>query len=186
MDINLNYEIRRAIIGGLIAAVVSWGGAYALGQVSGYEARELLESSLPSFTTLCNTTILASATILALLLTALGVSNNSKQKIKSLFYQRIRKIAQFDIVLFVTSMVVLLLLNVPIAKTEEIPSSWFDNVYLATLIISSIIGGLLITVMLMLYSAVTDLIVIFGLDPDEHPMLEEQADEAEKELSESK
>lgn len=184
MDINFNYEVRKAIVGGAIATLISLGGSFALGRVSGYEAKALIESSVPSFTTLCNTSILASATILALLLTALGVSRNSKQNIKSLFYQRIRRVAQFDLVLFITSMIVLLFLNIPIAKSEEIPSSWFDNVYLATLVTSSIIGGMLITVMLMLYSSVSDLIVIFGMHPDDHPMLEEKAEEAEEELAE--
>lgn len=179
-QINLDYETRRAILGGFIAMAITLVGAYLLGHLSGYEAKMLIEASIPSFNMLCNTVILASATILALLLTALGLSARSNQKLKRAFYQRIRRIAQFDTMLFVMSMLIFLILNIPIVESEEIPTQWFYRLYLISLGAASLIGGFLITVVLMLYNTVLDMIVIFGIRPEEHPLIELEQEDAEE------
>lgn len=57
---------RRALIGGILATIITLIGPYVLGNISGYEAKVLIKSSLDGINTLCNTIVLASATILAL------------------------------------------------------------------------------------------------------------------------
>ena len=66
---KLSRYTKRAILGGLIALTVIGIGTFMLGRLSGYEARELIKSSIGGLNTLCNTIALASATILALMLT---------------------------------------------------------------------------------------------------------------------
>lgn len=53
---------------------------FSVGELSGDEAKVLIKNSLEGLSMLCNTIILASATILTLLLTLLGLSTGSKLK----------------------------------------------------------------------------------------------------------
>lgn len=89
----MNPNVKRAFMGGSIAAAVTLGGAWIIGRISGAEATQLLQQSIPGINTLCNTVILASATILALILTLLGMSINSDTKLKNSHYKRILEIA---------------------------------------------------------------------------------------------
>ena len=83
--------INGPIIGGIIMFVLAGVGVFALGSISGYEAKQLIETSLSGLNMLCNTVTLASATILALLLTLLGVSTNSNSNLKKDHYQQVLK-----------------------------------------------------------------------------------------------
>lgn len=179
---------QTSIYGGLIATLFTGIAVFFLGNVSGYEAKILLKDSLSGLNILCNTIVLASATILALLLTLLSVSSGSKTALKKRHYQQVLSIAKFDVILFISALIMFQLFNIPIIESEKVPTSWYEVIYWATLLFSSIISGMMITVILMLYTAVTNLIAIIGLGED-HPMLsKEKADEKieeEKETLES-
>jgi len=58
-----------------------------------------------------------------------------------------------------------------------VPTTWFDIIYWATLISTSLISGLMIVVILMLYNAVTNLIAIIGLDKDNEIVHNEETKE---------
>ena len=81
-----------------------------------------METTLSRLQALCNTVILASATILALVLTLLGLSTGTDTKRKPVFYQRIQQLAFSDALVFVAAMPVFLLLNIPI---KDAPSPWW-------------------------------------------------------------
>ncbi|MFB9053840.1 hypothetical protein ACFFVB_12205 [Formosa undariae] len=165
---------KNAIYGGLLASVFTGVGIFFLGNVSGYEAKHLLKVSLNSLNMLCNTIVLASATILALLLTLLSVSDGSKNTLKKRHYQQVLSIAKFDVVLFISALILFQFFNIPIAESENVPTSWFKIIYWTTLSSTSIISGMMITVILMLYNAVTNLIAIIGLGDEEHPLLSKE------------
>ncbi len=74
---NFIVKNQRANYGGLAAAIFTGLGAFLLGDISGYEAKSLITTSLSGINMLCNTIVLASATILALLLTLLGISTGT-------------------------------------------------------------------------------------------------------------
>ncbi|MHA7943994.1 hypothetical protein ACJOV8_013040 [Formosa sp. 3Alg 14/1] len=169
---------KNAMYGGLLASVFTGIGIFFLGNVSGYEAKHLLKVSLNSLNMLCNTIVLASATILALLLTLLSVSDDSKTALKKKHYQQVLSIAKFDVILFISALILFQFFNIPIAESENVPTSWFKIIYWTTLASTSIISGMMITVILMLYNAVTNLIAIIGLGDEEHPLLsKEDADD---------
>lgn len=174
---------KNAIYGGAIATLFTGTGIFLLGNVSGYEAKNLLRASLSGHNMLCNTIVLASATILALLLTVLSVSNSSKNSIKKRHYQQVLNIAKFDVILFISTLILFQFFNIPIMESDNVPTSWFDIIYWATLASTSIISGMMITVILMLYTAVTNLIAIIGLGED-HPMISKE--EADKKIDEKK
>ncbi|MGB7395957.1 MAG: hypothetical protein WA913_16345, partial [Pricia sp.] len=87
---------KRALLGGAISLTVILAGTFLLGRLSGYEAKVLIKNSLDGLNTLCNTIALASATILALLLTLLSLSSSSKSELKKDHYQNVLQIARLD------------------------------------------------------------------------------------------
>ncbi len=161
---------KRALLGGTVSACIIGLGVFVLGNVSGYEAKHLLNASLPGINMLCNTIILASATILALLLTSLGISSGIESKLKDQHYYEILNIAKIDTVLFIGVLILFQLFNIPITEAENVPTQWFKIIYWATLLASSIISGAMVVVILMLYNTVTNIVIIVGLGK-EHPLI---------------
>ena len=180
-----NFIIRNklSLYGGIATTLFTGLGALMLGNISGYEAKSLLESSLSGFIMLCNTIILASATILALLLTLLGISTGTKTKIKAAHYNQVLNIAKFDTVLFIGALILFQLFNIPITESDNITIGWFTYIYWTTLFFSSILCGLMVTVILLLYTTVTNIITIVGLGKEHYLISQDEVEEEEKEKS---
>ncbi|WAC01844.1 hypothetical protein N7U66_18515 [Lacinutrix neustonica] len=169
--LNLSIYNKRALFGGLLATIIIGLGAYGLGNISGYEAKSLITTSLPGINALCNTIVLGSATILALLLTLLSISSSSKSKLTEEHYKHVLLIAKIDTIVFVSAMIVFQLMNIPVTEAENVPNSWFTSIYYISLGLSAILSGGLITVVLMLYNTVASIIKIVGLGIKDHPLL---------------
>ncbi len=167
---NLSKYTKRAFIGGLISMFVILLGTILLGRLSGYEAKELIKNSVGGMNTLCNTIALASATILALLLTLLGLSSTSKSKLKKDHYHHILQIAKLDTIVFIAAVITFLLFNLPITESDNVPPSWFSTLYYMSLTVSSILSASLIVVVLMLYNTVVNIVKIVGLGMTDHPL----------------
>ena len=165
---------KRSIYGGTAAAIFTGLGVFLLGNLSGYEAKQLIASSLPGVNMLCNTIILGSATILALLLTVLGVSTGSKSNLKKAHYKQVLLIAKLDTIVFVVALVLFQFFNIPITEAENVEITWYVAIYWSTLILSSIISGMMITVILMLYTTITNIIHIVGLGEDHYLISEDE------------
>ncbi|MDY0779334.1 hypothetical protein [Tenacibaculum sp. IB213877] len=164
LSLKLTRYMKRAILGGVIALGVLSVGAYIIGHVSGYEAKVLLQKSLSGINVLSNTIILASATILALLLTVLGLSSNINNKLKKAHYHHILLVAKFDTVVFIASLVSFLIFNLPITESDNVPQNWFTIIYYTTLGVSSVLGSSLIVVVIMLYNTISSMIRTIGLN----------------------
>lgn len=106
--------------------------------------------------------MLSLITVLALILTLLGLSSSAETKLKWVHYQRIKQIALVDMITFIAAVLFYLLLNVPIQETDSGTLGWFYGLYYAALIISSLLAGAVITVVLMLYNAVRNIIYAIG------------------------
>lgn len=165
-----NNHTRRALLGGLVSLFIILLGSLLLGELSGYEAKILIKKSLSGLNTLCNTIALASATILALLLTVLSISSNSKPKLKKDHYIHILQIAKLDTAVFIAAVISFLLLNLPITESDNVPDNWYNYIYYSSLSISSILSSGLIVVVLMLYNIIVDMIQIIGLKRYDHPL----------------
>lgn len=161
---------KRAIWGGVFSLLFMLVGSILLGNLSGYEAKILIKNSLSGLNTLCNTIVLASATILALLLTLLGLSTESKSRLKKDHYVHVMQIARFDTIVFVVSLLSFLLFNLPVTESENVPQEWFTIIYYIALSISALISASLIVVVLMLYNTVVNIIKIIGLGVSDHPL----------------
>lgn len=179
---------RKALYGGIITTIIIALGVFLLGNISGYEAKKLLTSSMQGLNMLCNTIVLGSATILALLLTLLGISTGTDTKLKKDHYKQVLNIAKFDTVLFISALVLFQFFNIPITEADNVVVSWYKYIYWATLFSSSIISGMMVTTVLMLYGTVSNIIAIVGLKMNDHNLLindkdidqEEDATEEEK------
>lgn len=183
MDINISGYTKRAIIGGVISLAFIGLGTLMLGNLSGYEAKVLIKSSLTGLNTLCNTIVLASATILALMLTLLGVSSGTNSKLKNDHYMHIMQIAKLDTAIFIASLLFFLVFNLPVTESENIPESYFDAIYYITIGVSAILSSALIVVVLMLYNTIINIIKIIGLGITDHPLIK-SSDSNEKENQE--
>lgn len=168
---------KRALLGGAISLAIILSGTFLLGKLSGYEAKILIRNSLTGMNTLCNTIALASATILALLLTLLGISSSSKSKLKKDHYRHILQIAKLDTFVFVAAVITFLIFNLPITESESLPYNWFNFVYYISLAISSVLSSLLIMVVLMLYNTIVNIIKIVGLGIMDHPLVSKEVEE---------
>ena len=100
------------------------------------------------------------ATVLALMLTLLSFSQNSERKLRGYHYDRIWWIARFSAGVFIAALVLLMALNVPISNAEETFAGLYSKVYIVLLVYAALIGGFMITIVLLLYQAARDIIVI--------------------------
>ncbi len=178
--VKLSKYNQRSLYGGLIAAIITGTGVFLLGNVSGYEAKNLITSSLPGINMLCNTIALASATILALLLTLLGISSGSSSKLKKEHYLQVMAIAKLDTILFVISIILFQVFNIPITESDELPTTWYSNIYWATLFLSSLLSGGIVSVIFMLYNTVINMIKIVGLGEKDHPLVFHEDDKEDE------
>lgn len=164
--------MKRAFVGGLVSTIVVGIGTYILGELSGYKAKELLSSSLSGINMLCNTVILGSSTILALMLTLLSLSRATKSRLSHEHYNHVLMVARIDTILIVAAVITFLLLNLPITESDQVPTSWYSIVYYTSLGISAILGGGFIAVVTMLYGTIANVIAIVGFKQTDHPLVE--------------
>ena len=169
---RLRADLRVAAVGGLAAALVMAGIAVTVGNVGAGEARSLLESSVPTVRTFCSTVMVVCASTLALMLTLLGLTTNTDSDIKGGHFERVRQIALVDAAAFSGATLLLLALVVPFGEATEIPAPWYVGVYYATALGAAVLGGAVVSVMILLYAAIRDLILTFG-PGDESPLLDE-------------
>lgn len=180
--IKINQSSKRAIIGGIVSAVFAGTGYFFIGNISEYEAKQLIQSSIPGVNMLCNTVVLASATIMALLLTLLGLSSGSDSKLNTTHYRQVKILGKWDASLFITAIIFFQVTNIPIVEADNVPTDWYNTMYWATLVLSSILVGGIVTVILMLYSTIKAMVDILGYGKTDHPLI---ATEDEQENSEA-
>ncbi|WPY99810.1 hypothetical protein [Christiangramia sp. OXR-203] len=178
---NFFSDNRKAIYGGIVATVFTGIGIFLLGQLSGYEAKKLIESSHSGLNMLCNTITLASATILTLLLTLLGISTGTESKLKNEHYYQVLDIAKLDTVLIISALVMFQLFNIQITEADNVPMTWYSTIYWASLCCTSILSGMMITVVLMLYTTINTIIHIVGLKNDHRLITTEEEEEKNEE-----
>lgn len=172
--------MKRAVAGGAVSTLFMAIGTFILGEVSGYQAKALLTTSLSGINMLCNTVILGASTILALMLTLLSLSRAAESHLSKTHYRHVLAIARADTILIIVAIITFMLLNLPITETEEVPNSWYATIYYISLGMAAIIGGGFIAVITMLYGTIANVILIVGLRVTDHPLVDNE-DEKEKE-----
>lgn len=181
MKSSTNTIMKRAVIGGIVSTFFMATGTFIIGEITGYEAKELIATSLSGINMLCNTVILGASTILALMLTLLSLSRAAKSHLSKTHYRHVLTIAKVDTVLIIVAIITFMMLNLPITESRELPNSWFTVIYYVCLIMAAIIGGGFIAVVTMLYGTIANVILIVGLRVTDHPLVDDdQEDRKEK------
>jgi hypothetical protein len=152
-------EFGWALAGGAFAAGGVFVVAALVGRVSSFEARRLVEALKPTATFAASTYIGAGATVLALVATMVAFTITHESEFRPSFYRRIGLIARLTTVLIVTGIALLTTLAVPVAETEA-TATGYVTLYWGVLLLSSVGGGLTVTIVLMLNYAVRGLIAL--------------------------
>lgn len=172
---------RNSLIGGFLAGAIALSGQWLVGQVySGWEARQLLESVISSALYFGSATVTGSATILALMLTMLGLTNTTDGEFDSIFFKRIERIGLLSTITLIAGVLLMLFLSVPVQESKDVPASWYKIIYYVLISYIAILSGLIVGVVLMLFNAIRSLIDVVKPSADE-----DQKDAEEREKSES-
>lgn len=167
---QLQADTKRAVIGGSLAAAITGIGGWLVGEATGGEGHMLLNMTLETTRNFCGTVTLALGNILALMLTLLSLSANSNVNLTWGHYERVKQIAWLVTVVLIGSILVYLLLNIPLEESDQSGIPSFEYLYYMTLAVGSALGGALISVVLMLYNTVKDIINAIGPDEEHEDM----------------
>lgn len=156
-------ELRSALIGGGITALIVFSGLVLVGRVSPFRATALLEAIVPSTRFLSSATPTGGITMLALMLALLSFTATHEHDFTVAHYERIQQISSFNALLIITSMVLLMVLSVPLDEAETFRQlySW---IYLGVVTLMALLGGLLTAVVVMLHATIRGL--VHALHPD--------------------
>lgn len=148
-------------IGGGVAVIVTLAVKFLIGGVySSGQAIKLIEALRDSSLYFGAAVATASATILALMLTLLGLGKNTESDFDEWVYRSINQIAIISTVSLCGAVFLLMLLSMPIGEFENFPTNWFIYMYYALVVLVALLAGLVITSVLMLYSAIRYVISI--------------------------
>lgn len=162
-------DLKFALIGGAVAAVVGFGGMAIVGTASSFEARRLLAAVIPTLRFAASAYVAGGATVLALMLTMITFSITHDLEYRSSHYRRIRQIAAVAMVVIVVSVVMLMFISFPLDEAG-VDRDWYLPVYYGLLLGGALTGGAFISVVLMLYYAIRQLIEV-GEDPATSPLI---------------
>lgn len=159
-----------ALIGGGVATALILAAITVVGSVSGYSALQLLEGTLPSIRFLCSTVATGGVTILALMVTTLGLSQSVETELDLVHYRRIQQIAYMSAVSVASAIFLLVFLSIPVGESsEEIVTAYADWMYYGILALTSVLGGVMVTLVLMLLTAVRGLLHVVAPTLEEEP-----------------
>jgi len=175
-ELLFNRDSRTPLLGGLAITIVGFGASFLIGDINSEQGHAFVVKAQNNINALCSVIIFVSATILTLMFTVLSISTNSRIKLKSEFYRRIKQIALYDILLFVITTLMFLIFNFPAEETGFIPTKYYKTIFHLTVFATSFIGGLLVALMLMIYFTINDLTDIFGFRAN-HPMVFDSGEE---------
>jgi hypothetical protein len=160
----------RAVIGGVVALAVAAGMAVLLAATGPFEADRLLESLRSVLPFLAGSSMSASATVLALMLTVLGIGHRSEQTLSTHFYRRVQWIGRQATATLTMAGALLLTMAVPIAEMDDAEgaSTLLQVQYYATALLTGLLIGVLVAMVLMLESTLSGLVRILGLQQTDH------------------
>ena len=174
---QVKVDLPRALTGGIIACIIIFIGSWLVGDASQTEPYKLFSSALPRIRSFSGTLIIALGNILALMLTLLSLSFNVNIDISWSHFQRVRQVSWSVAVILIFTVLGTLLMNIPLVESEKAPNAWFAYLYYGLLIFSALLGGAFVTVILLLYNTVRDIIGV--LNPNKAHTLDKVKEEEE-------
>ncbi|MEX1038828.1 MAG: hypothetical protein WDZ96_08250 [Acidimicrobiia bacterium] len=150
-------EFKGALTGGAVVFVGLLGGVILVGSVGNFQALRLIEATLPTARFLAGSAIGAGITVLALMLTLIGITSTSELTFADLLFRRIRNINFLAIAVIVVSVAVLVALAIPIEEVDEL-DSYYAFLYYTLAAMVSLLGGLVVATSLMIGGTVKGMV----------------------------
>lgn len=150
-------EFRGAIVGGLVTASFLFVVVIGIGRIGSFEALRLIESVLPTARFLGSTVVAAAVTVLALLLTLIGLSLDSEHQFSERLYDRAVRITRIAVICMIMGVGVLLAVSIPVVEVEDL-RRYYATLYYVLSAAIAVLGGLLTTMGLMLGTTLKGLI----------------------------
>ncbi len=125
---------------------------------SGAKAVELLQSLQTSSLSFGAAIAKSSATILALMLTLLGMTDKLDTNFDRAFYGSIKLIGLLSTLTFIGSVLLLLGLSLPVGEFKNIPGWWYMLLYYAISALNGLLAGLIIIGVLVVFDTIIVLI----------------------------
>lgn len=158
-----------ALVGGAVSTLMIAVAVIIVGNVSGYSALKLLDATLPTVRFLTSTVATGGVTILALMVTLLGLTNSVDTDLDEVHYHRVQQIAYMATFAVAAAIFMLVFLSVPVDESDDVVLSYADWVYYGVVILSSLLGGIMISLVLMLLTAVRGLLHVVAPGLEEEP-----------------
>lgn len=155
-------DVHWTFAGGAFAALALFAGAAAVGRVGSFEGLRLLESTLPTVRFLASSVLAAGVTVLALMLTLIGLTFSTDWQFSEVHFRRVGRISALTSVMIVISAAILLFIGLPLEESEDL-RRYYNVFYYSVMGASAALGGVLVSVILMLHQTIKGLIAI------EHP-----------------
>ena len=150
---------RWALIGGLLTVGISLAIRFFVGHIyGGAEAIKLIQALSDSSLYLGAAIATSSATILALMLTILGLARDATDDFGMKLYHRIDVIGLLSAISLCGSILLLILLSLPVGQFDNLASWWFTGLYYTLVVLIAGLSGLLISTILMLFSTIRSVI----------------------------
>ena len=142
-----------------VVGLLGFGARTAIGRIySSSEAVQLLDALSESGLYLGSASATASATILALMLTLIGMVRRADTEFDTSIYRSVLRISRISTASLMISLLLLLALVFPVGEFENLPTSWYRWMYdgLFTATVATI--GMLAATVVMLYQTVHEVI----------------------------
>ena len=152
-------DLRFALVGGAVAALILFASVAVVGGVSPYEGLTLLRAVLPTARFLTSGVMAAGLTVLALMLTLLGISYSTEWTFRDVHYRRLGQIALLASVAIVLAVVTLVFMGLPVEEAEGL-RTYHHVIYYGLIGSLSLLSGLMIAIVLMLHRTISGLIAI--------------------------
>lgn len=147
----MNNRIWPGVVFFAICAI-GYGARQAIGTVySAAEAIQLLEALSRAGLYLGSAIATASATVLALMLTLIGMIRRMDKDFDGEAYKNINLVAKLATASLMMSILVLLAFVLPIGEFEELPASWYKNLYEVLFAGCVLMTGLIAATVVMIY-----------------------------------
>lgn len=155
-------------VGGGLAVVFLFLGYYLVGNVQQEsEARARIDAAVPTIRFLASAVMAGTATILALMLTLLGITQSHDGDFSTGHYNRLRRLASMNVAAMVGAVFLLMLLTMPVTESDRL-QGFYTAAYYVVVGGSALIGGMIIAIALELRQSVLDIVGIFdpGVESD--------------------
>ena len=158
-----------ALVGGGIATAMILVAVTVVGSVSGYSALQLLDATLPSIRFLSSTVATGGVTILALMVTLLGLTQSVDTDLEQIHYHRIQQIAYMAAFSVAAAIFLLVFLSIPVEESDDVVLAYAEIVYYGIVALTSLLGGVMVTLVLMLLTSVRGMLHIVAPSLEDEP-----------------